>query len=587
MADNIDPRSHMPTKVYQYGLLAPVENEEQIRSQLRAVHTYRNKLVEIERARRTALRQALALPPAVAAAEAEVAAARANEEKVVKTLRLERAKKRARVITEPLAEAVREARVKRREATARAREARAATRNDAAVEIAKATAFGDANAARKAARAACGVYWGTYLLAEAAIDAAAKTPLYAGADPADPHFMRWTGVGRLGVQIQNGMASEEVGESSTLVRVMPREEGRPQRVWLQMRIDSDERGKPVWGRWPMIMHRPLPRGSRIKGVAVTLKRVGPSEVWTAEFTVAMPDVVVDPAQVPTGTVAVDLGWRAIGDEIRVATWVGSDGARGEIRLDAWTISGLRKPEELRAIRDKNFNTARGELLLGLEAASTIVPEWLAVATEHLVQWRSIDRLRALATRWKDQRFAGDETLYLNLEAWRVQDEHLWDWEAHQRLGALRHRREIFRVAAADLARRYGTLVIEKFDLRVFAKKVPVEADGENVQARSNRHLASPSEARLALVQAFSAPGWAVRQRSAVDTTRECNACHAIEHFDQAAELSHTCSACGRRWDQDVNASDNLLDRDAADPSPIVTEKVAGGKWARRKTAKAA
>lgn len=44
-------------RVYRYGCLAPTENAQLVHDQMRAAHRYRNQLVEIERARRAALRE--------------------------------------------------------------------------------------------------------------------------------------------------------------------------------------------------------------------------------------------------------------------------------------------------------------------------------------------------------------------------------------------------------------------------------------------------------------------------------------------------------------------------------------------------
>jgi hypothetical protein len=50
-----------------------------------------------------------------------------------------------------------------------------------------------------------------------------------------------------------------------------------------------------------------------------------------------------------------------------------------------------------------------------------------------------------------------------------------------------------------------------------------------------------------------------------------------EPFEAADQVMHTCSHCGARWDQDVNACKNILMRHrerSSDPKPPVTARTA-------------
>jgi len=109
-----------------------------------------------------------------------------------------------------------------------------------------------------------------------------------------------------------------------------------------------------------------------------------------------------------------------------------------------------------------------------------------------------------------------------------------------------------------LARKYKTLVLEDFDLRVMARRGSVEDGAENEDARSNRQLAAVSELRLCLEQAFKGRGGDVVRLPAANTTRRCHACGHTEAFDAAAAILHTCPGCAATWDQDRNAALNLL-----------------------------
>jgi len=165
----------------------------------------------------------------------------------------------------------------------------------------------------------------------------------------------------------------------------------------------------------------------------------------------------------------------------------------------------------------------------------------------------------LVDQWKTCRFNDDQIGFETMEAWRYHDFHLWAWECNQRKGALRRRKNVYQCFAKQMAERFGTIVIEEFNLRSMARKQAAEKDKpENEKARSNRQLASVSELRLALIQAFQRAG-SVVLIPAYNTTRECYVCGIVETFDAEMELRHTCSN-GHNWDQDENAARNLLTR---------------------------
>lgn len=436
---------------------------------------------------------------------------------------------------------------------------------------------------RRAARAACGVPQGTYALVEAADDAARKVPIWEDAEPNDPGFVRWQGEGRVGVQLQGGLPALAVFGDDTRLRIAAVRDGawhaktrserrRSARTVLRMRVGSEGR-EPVWASWPMVMHRPLPEGSRVMVAVVSLRKIGPREEWSVALTV---DVgarkQARPSSNGAGAVAVDLGWRALPDGgMRVGYWRGTDGSEGEIRLSAADVRGLRLPEGLRSTRDRAMNAALGALVQWLRGNG--MPEWMRAFTGRrgslptepqalawLSEWKSPGRLAKLVRCWRNKRYNGDDGAFAAAEAWRYHDEHLWSWETSQRTGALRHRREVYRIAAADLARRYNTLVLEDFDLRRVARRHAPDAESaENGTARSNRQAVATSELRAALVNAFASEGKTKLVVPAVDSTRTCTVCGIVRAFDAAADIMHTCE-CGTTWDQDANAALVLLRR---------------------------
>lgn len=556
----------MATRVYKYGLLPPTVNAELVREQMKLAHKFRNQLIEIERARRGAIRSIL---PHGQEEEAYAIAKEAFAQ-AAKAISEARRLTRTRAETLGMKQTKAAALEKMKAAKNTLNDARR-VRKDPRILEAVAAVNTRANELMKAIRAECAVYWGTYNLVHDAMKASIEDmPLFVkgGVEPNDPHFVpKDLASNRLGVQLQrpdDQTLDRLFSGTSTLVQVgnVPEkahlnetsrgERRRLCRTMFRMRVSSDEKQKPIFADWPMIFHRPLPKECLIKKVIVLVKKYGHREEWTAHFTVETPDTLpLRTERGQSGTVYIDVGWRQIGDfgELRVATYIDDEGVTGEFRMPARTISGLRKPEELRSIRDKELNKAKAVLLEAIKGGLPR-PDWLVERTKFLHLWKSAAGLTRLAYTWRDNRFEGDVAAYDALEAWRYHDFHLFDWEANQRRSAVRRRREEYRIFAAGLARKYKTLVLEDFNMKKVAMKAPQEAEPENETARSNRVLAAISVLRDVLVNAFAED---VHKENAVDTTHICHVCGSVEDFDAAKTIHHTCGACGTTWDQDRNA----------------------------------
>lgn len=613
-------------KVYKYGLHPPKEAADVVRQQIRLAHVYRNKLTEIERKRRASVREALAAYRSIGSLEVAV---RAADEKVVEAtrkLKQDRVDKRSRrKDAEELKVEVKNAREEKKLLREELREERKKLREDQVV-TARMDEINDASAAEvRAARSECGVYWGTYLLVEAAMQAARMAPLYdwkTETDPNDPGFVRWSGTGRIGVQIQGGMSLVELHScEDTRLRIAPIEtswksggiardpgQGKRQkmRTKLWMRVGSDGRA-PVWACWwDMIMHRPLPERCVIKAASVTCRKCGPRERWSLEITVD--DSACFKPKAGTGCVAIDIGWRVTETGMRVAAWIDDEGNKGELQLPEDIVGSVRKCNELRKRRDDEMNSAIRKLCEWYETRD--MPEWLRARTvkrdtqaptkkqalAHLIKWRSQARLTSLCRAWpKDEQ---DEA-YEALEAWRYHDHHLWRWETSAREKAIRRRREGYRCVAATLAETYKTVVFECFKLSNVARKTGNETEQEKA-ANSNRHLASVSEFRSSVMNAFrSRSGADIVEVPANLTTQWCASCNQEERFDAAPQIDHVCSHCGSKWDQDYNAARNLLRRwrerssDGEDAGPARNSKKRNGiegegesKWSRAKRMRA-
>lgn len=106
-------------------------------------------------------------------------------------------------------------------------------------------------------------------------------------------------------------------------------------------------------------------------------------------------------------------------------------------------------------------------------------------------------------------------------------------------------------------------------------------------ATSQHFKAAPGELRQALVNAFAgrvvyAPGGFATD--SVTPSRQCWSCGTIDTDWSRANLEHTCSGCGLRWDQDVNAA-RCLRQYAGDS--VRDARTTTNSWAAAKAAKKA
>ena len=564
----------MSILAYRFGLLAPFVNEVLVRDQIHGAHTYRNVLTEIERERRERQR---GLEQELHDLELAVSAASVVEQAAHDAIKAARSKSRSKSESEALRVEHRRTKAAKREALRLWRECRTKLREELRIQLAADAVNEIASQKQRDERAKCGVYWGTYLLVEDAIEAASKAPFYdkTGVEPNDPSFANWRGQGAVGVRLQGGLPVSKAFGNDTRLRIEPLHpaaflDRRSNRAFgktvLRMRVGSEGRA-PIWAAWPMRMHRELPRDGVIKKATVSLRKIGPREQWSVEITVDTSQCA-RPASSPESVIAIDVGWRVIGDELRVAAWRTENGESGDLRLSANMLSGLRKSYELRSVRDKAFDESRARLCEWLREHG--MPQWMlartvrrgsvqpsqAQAVAHLAAWKSQARLASLVKLWGQNRVEGDEQIFGALEAWRYHDFHLWCWESSQRKGSLRRRRDMYRCFAKRMAGLHSTLVIEDYNLTEHARRPGIEFKKTvNETARGNRQLASVSELRESLVNAFMRAGTIVKAPAAYTTKRDAITLEVCD-LDAAPKVVLPYPSGDR--DQDDNAAANLL-----------------------------
>jgi hypothetical protein len=338
---------------------------------------------------------------------------------------------------------------------------------------------------------------------------------------------------------------------------------------VSLRIGSDGR-KPIFARVPIRFHRPLPPSASVLWAWLTVTRLGSHESWRMQFVLS--DVPAQADRAVTGAVGIDVGWRMIGQapreistgdagrfdqkrgaepperRLRVASWLGTDGASGELSLSAGWLDQMRKVEDIRSIRDQGFDAAKARLVSFL--ASGMSPAWLQAATLKLALWKSAGRLAGLAVLWR--RHPGDGAEFDALEAWRKRDLHLLDYEANLRDQIQGSRLDHYRKFAAAMRRRYGSIYVEKLDLRDF-HAIP-EAEEAPVDGALKEHV---RDAALSILLGCLKESGSITVKAAW-TTKTCGLCGHDNEWEDQSPLVLTCEGCGAAWDQDVNARGNIL-----------------------------
>jgi putative transposase-like DNA-binding protein len=364
-------RTKTSTMVYSYGAGPPTTNMELFNDELAAGHRLRNAMVNLKHKRRKRDEKALAsLPGAASLTSLE------QEIKSKKTLMLERrAEKKAlhvkgrskKVAAPELNKVIKILKSELKTLYKKRKELRVALFQSPAWKQGKESRKLWYNEKKGKLYHASDGYWCTKIRTQMEAELARKGP--------PPKFKRWTGEGKVVVQLQEdkGLLVEKMSDPNNkwliitpvvggvwvpgthkkvwdpneLVSVISHDkgvpikkrvpikkqvtraeqmrsmhlgsDGRPMRdignARVKMRIGSDAENNPLWCDFTIKMHRHLPPGNRIKWAWLQRTSVGSNERW--EFQVTL-EKFVGPAtpdlkRAVDGFVAVDVGWRLNAD----------------------------------------------------------------------------------------------------------------------------------------------------------------------------------------------------------------------------------------------------------------------------------
>lgn len=604
----------MPTiVVYKYGTHSQTTLPDEAIEQLRMANRMRNDLVADALTEEQAVLDLWSSDPAVAAVEEDLTAAEALLATLTTQARAEHATDGTIATRPATAAAITTVRGNVRELRERRRKAIGPARLRLKPELEQIRDTHKAN--RKQIRqtyADQGLYWGTYnrVLDDHAVARKLVSKARGEGRAAQLRFHRFDGTGTLTIQLQR-----QAGDPPRTPDTIAEGDGKWRNVLQLTKINADpatvaamtgaqrrrtgtDRALLTWsignGRTfelPVTVHRPMPPDADITGAQLTVRRTGAHTSISVALTARIPDP--DPVE-GRPAVALHGGWRTRPDgSVRVGAWatttpvtvpdtltdvvVAHAGGRwGEIVLPAAWLAYATRPSALRAQRDLNRAPVQAKLADWLDQHPQPGDDDRPDLTGAVVrQWRSPARMAALAIQWRDDPPEGGHDIAHLLEAWRKQDKHLWEWEAHQRAKAVARRDDAWRRVGAWLAEHAGVLVTEDTDLAVLrqepdpADSDPVLAGSVQRAARNRAVLAAPGALRQFARAAATRRGVAIRVVDAAYLSRTCPYCHTVGDPDPryAAAAVVVCPTCDRSYDQDHAAATAMLTRDPVNVEP--------------------
>jgi hypothetical protein len=581
---------------YKYGLLEPTQNLDKVLDQMQLLTKYYNELAKIEAARRDEQRAVLIEKDAPLQ---PLLTKKQELDDQIETLRSEikqiRARTRSRSETAEQREKLASLTKERTLLYAQIKDERKSIqmRPDLRERMQRANlkAYADVKLARKDSS----LYWGTYLLAEAAMDAAQEAPWWYKGEPSNPRLKVWRGAGAVSAQIQHGMTVEKALNCTHTQLRLDMEKGPPLPItknrmhWrygkMYLRIGSDGRA-PVWAVFPILLHRPLPPKAMIQSVTVHRIMVAERPIWEVTFALKVEaSELYNENGIGHGAIAVDIGWRKLPDgNLRIAYAMDEYGLLDrDYTLTPQVRDQFRVCRALQRIRQRNKN----RIASWFNSYSQLPGTANALKVTLNAQDDEYQVFHALLDVWANNRQPGDEDAYNLYAKWARQDKHLWQWKCDLSRKAEKHRLNEYRCLAKEFIKKYSTLVIENFDLRTMDRKPKLETKVQHKITKRNRREAALSEFRQAFINAFIREGGRVIHVDPAYTTQKCYECGYTGKWDAAIAIDHTCESCGKTWDQDRNAALNILSLYRLNKGFVKDSTVEDAKKMTRRAAKRA
>lgn len=551
----------MLTKNWCYRAYKPTVHSELVEEQLWLTHRYRNKLCEIELARRAAVQTIIEnMAPEYTAQLSETNALEESLNALIESIykRGQSSRKKAKPTAEEKTTiSAKKAELKLARTKLKELKTIAFSRDDIQAVLAEQNA--ENALCKKQARAASSLFWGTYLTVEAACDSFAKgTP---------PKFTKWSRKGSIAIQLQHGLTGEAaLAGNDTRLKFVTGDlqqllsEGKKAKhgrchAEVLFRIGSEGRA-PIFAQIPIRMHRPLPEGALIKWAYLERRTIGPHDYWQLRLTITMPEMP-EMARNPRADFCVlHVGWRQLEDgSLLVGRWKGSDGQSGLIQIPNFYAKGAAIPHHLQSIRDSNFNLTKQQLIEYFKEHKSTASWAEEISTLHL--WRSQARLAKLVTAWRQERYEGDVKGFELAEAWRKQDKHLLCWQSSQQINVIRWRDNFYRIMASGLSRQYGRICLMQADWAKLREKAELgQQETQTETMRCNASLAAVATLERFCKEAFGKD--CLLEADIKGITQTCILCGHVN--TKISDRVHECENCHRRWDIDENGIANQYAR---------------------------
>lgn len=401
----------------------------------------------------------------------------------------------------------------------------------------KEIARSDAQAHREtlAARAACGLSTGTYLVTEEAFQRAKVDSM-----PRPPKFRAFKGGGKLAVQLRDATWGDlSKGEVTALTVAQAPDVGKrgdQSRMRLVHLDQSIPRGERREVAMTVKMHRMPPDGAAVKWAALMVRRIGARHTFELQLTIEDPSFAE--VKRPSGTRApehVRIGWSRVGTGVLVARWPG-----GAVVVPGDILSQNEHAASIESVADRLYDrakklaqrwTARGPHELtgwhrlqsdraraGFRSVCEAYAAW-AFADAHKWLWREWVKARkaegldlyatsAELRPWLVARGVQDQTQHaaFALYVWARKDAHLQQYAVDSRRRFVNRRDAFFRAEAIRIATEFASVTCDKYAISD-VKELPdltMPGEGERDQAQHQAQAAAPGRFREILREVMGA-----------------------------------------------------------------------------------
>ncbi|GIW61053.1 MAG: hypothetical protein KatS3mg087_2119 [Patescibacteria group bacterium] len=565
--------------VYRAEMPTP-EQFQLIQQQLFEANQLRNKYVELELQRREEIKNALlTLCPRLNEIEKRITDAHQHIENIEEQIRQYRIQHRKRTAPANLREELNKARAMLRSLYEQRKVIRS---EEFDTEIVKQTIESIDRRYHELGKQAyreSNLYWGTKNVV------LESTKTFKRGTP--PKFRRFEGNGMLAVQIQTPKGRQPLtveraleGKDTRLRLEVPealqqelatkgRSRGIRSIATVWMRVGSTPKREPIWLPIRFRMHRPFPPGARIewcylhceaKGLDKSVPNRSSDWDFRVRFVISVPKQERS-IEDKKPLVALHLGWRydRVNHTLRVGYWY--DGQQSEpIILPARMLKYLEIFDKKASALSRLFNSFRDDFVRAwLELLHDgKVPQPLVEASQYIEQWKSARRFASLFYVWRDNRFDGDDALWLRYTNWRSQFR---SYSAVKRAAAYKLRRcrnDLYRKIARRFEHEYQYVSIAEIDYAQLRERPDVidEEDPNGELRRRRAQAAAPGTLRYYVREVMGPYCINVDPKN---ITASCHKCGAHNEWDHKI-LIHRCENCGEIWDQDYNAACNQYAR---------------------------